>query len=165
MAYLFSVVLNTYPYVNLFRIRRLHRENKIIWAASQGTYPSWENRDLPSPCVTFLWPQRKCTALHFHLCTQMFILSFFIFSSLSHLGLYSISITTLKAPDCIYNITIMIIIPDFFYCECLLCCIPSSSVVYWLLSCGMFVLSQSNVVFTLKPHFSLLHLCLWFDST
>lgn len=30
MAYLFSVVLNTYPYVNLFRIRQLHRENNII---------------------------------------------------------------------------------------------------------------------------------------
>lgn len=42
----------------------------------------------------------------------------------------------------------------FFLLWMFLCCTPSYLVVYWLLSCGMFVLSQSNVVFTLKPHFS-----------
>lgn len=66
---------------------------------------------------------------------------------------HPISIFTLKST--ILYIYIMII-PDFFffYCECFCAAPPSYSVVYWLLSCGMFVLSQSNVVFTLKPHFS-----------
>lgn len=52
----------------------------------------------------------------------------------------------------------IMIIPDFFFfffTVNVFVLHPSSySVVYWLLSCGMFVLSQSNVVFTLKPHFS-----------
>lgn len=112
--------------------------------SEQGTiYPP------PPPSVTFLFSQRKSTALHFHLCTQKFI-NPSLYTLIYHTSSHILSIFTLKAPYCIY----IMIIPDFFLLWMFLCCTPSYLVVYWLLSCGMFVLSQSNVVFTLKPHFS-----------
>lgn len=111
--------------VNLCRNRRLHEENNIIWGSlflrSPGFF--WPSSPLiskqgtifPPSSVTFLFSQRKSTALHFHLCTQKFIFPS-LYTLITYQSSYPISIFTLiKAPYCIY----IIIIPDFFfYCEC-----------------------------------------------
>lgn len=105
----------------------------------------------------FSFHRGQSTALHFHLCTQSSHLPIPVFSlPITYQSSYPLFIFTLKKHRTVYK---YMITPDqifffFFLLWMFLCCTPSYSVVYWLLSCGMFVLSQSNVVFTLKPHFS-----------
>lgn len=113
---------------------RVHEENLVWGSLSLGILK-------PYPTTSVRLP-------------GFFILLPLVFSQpITYQSSRPISIFTLKAPYCIY-----IIIPDFFFFFLLsmfLCRTPSYSVDYWLLSCGMFVLSQSNVVFTLKPLFFL----------
>lgn len=77
--------------------------------------PWWVNREPSSPSVTFLLPQRKSTALHFHLCTQKFIL-LFLYTLTYHISTL-ISYLHFHLKSTVLYIYIMII-PDFFYCEC-----------------------------------------------
>lgn len=166
--------------VNLCRTRRQHEENHSIWGSlclgSRGggggsvgggkgagfTHPllPWSVNREPLPLLppTPPLPPLVC---HVSLFTEKKYSSPFspvhpethqpvpVYSYLSHQFPYPIHFH-LKS-------TVLYIYYDytrFFLLWMFLCCTPSYLVVYWLLSCGMFVLSQSNVVFTLKPHFS-----------
>lgn len=145
--------------------RRQHRENDIIWGSlSLGSRGRRSDPLLSSPLLASEqgndYPHTLALAYHDSFHREKVQLSIFTCAPrnsssrscilLSHQFAYPIHFT-LKAPYCIY----IMIIPDFFFLLWMfLCCTPSFLVVYWLLSCGMFVLSQSNVVFTLKPHFS-----------
>lgn len=99
--------------------------------------------------------QRKKVQLSiFHLCTEKFIipLPYTLITSVCISYPFHLKSTVLYI---YYDYTRFVFLFFFFFLLWMfLCCTPSFLVVYWLLSCGMFVLSQSNVVFTLKPHFS-----------
>lgn len=163
--------------VTLCRTRRRHKENDIIGGWPQFSEPGEEV--LPSPLLSSplltsaqgvkrphtLPPcliiyqnsfhrEKKVQLSIFHLCTEKFIIPFpyTLITSVCISYPFHLKSTVLYI---YYDYTRFVFLFFFFFLLWMfLCCTPSFLVVYWLLSCGMFVLSQSNVVFTLKPHFS-----------
>lgn len=147
--------------VNLCRNRRPHEENNIIWGSlclrSWGFF--WPSSPLiskqgtifsPLVCHISLFTEKKYSSpfspVHPEIHLPIPVYSYHISVLISYLHFHLNKSTVLYI---YYDYTRF-----FFLLWMFLCCTPSYLVVYWLLSCGMFVLSQSNVVFTLKPHFS-----------